>query len=101
MPPIASLNNIRTGQKVHLSSISKRVRSKYLTLFMLDNERQLLEKDNQILQQRLNSNIERIKTINKEIKKALDKDLKTSLEHVKSSKDLIKSKEWRTYKIDI
>lgn len=71
MSRIAGINSIRTSQKVHIRSISKRRRSKFLSLFMLDNERQLLEKDNQVLHQRHQRNSERLETINKEIAKSV------------------------------
>jgi len=71
MSRLAGINDIRTGQKIHIRSISKRRRSKFLSLFMLDNERQLLQKDNQILAQRQSRNTERIGTINSEIAKSI------------------------------
>lgn len=71
MARIAGVSCIRTNQKNHVRSITGRRRSKFLTLFMLDNERQLLEKDNEVLQQRQSRNTERIEIINQEIEKSV------------------------------
>ena len=101
MSQIPSLNNIRTGQKVHVRSISKRGRSKFLRLFMLDNEKQLLEKDNHVLQQRHDRNSERLQVIKEEILKTIEKDLNSNLNDDKLFKNAEKAKEWRTCKIDI
>ena len=69
MTTINGLNKIRTGQKVHIRSLSNKRRSKYLQLFMLDNEKIFLENDSKILKQRLHQNTERLTAINAEMAK--------------------------------
>ncbi|MCI0495444.1 hypothetical protein L0Z72_10600 [candidate division KSB1 bacterium] len=100
MSRIAGLNNIHTSQKVHLRSISQRRRSKFLCLFMLDNERQLLEKDNQILIQRHHRNAERIKTINTEISKSIRLEMaEPDAIHDAPTKN-VPFKKWRVHRIE-
>ncbi|MFZ5516965.1 MAG: hypothetical protein ACOY90_10030 [Candidatus Zhuqueibacterota bacterium] len=78
MSRLAGINDIRTSQKIHIRSISKRRRSKFLSLFMLDNERQLLQKDNQVLAQRHSRNAERIGAIDSEIAKSIENEFNSN-----------------------
>lgn len=102
MSRIKGLSNIRSGQRIHLSSISEKGRSKFLTLFMLDNERQLLQKDNEILKQRQSRNDERIKSINAEIYEKLSQDSALVDKNGKAHSVVKKMPEkWKTTKIDV
>jgi hypothetical protein len=102
MSRIAGVNNIRTAQKVHIRSISKRRRSKFLSLFMLDNERQLLEKDNQVLQQRFGRNSERLDMINKEIGKSVADEFSKAAENsLKLKPWKIKMNRWQTRQLNV
>ncbi len=102
MSQIKGLSNIRSSQRIHLSSISKKGRSKFLTLFMLDNERQLLQKDSDILKQRQSRNQERIKAINAEINEKLQHDSAMINKNEKGHSLIRKIPEkWKTAKIDV
>jgi penicillin-binding protein-related factor A (putative recombinase) len=102
MSQIKGLSNIRSGQRIHLSSISKKGRSKFLMLFMLDNERQLLQKDNEILKQRQLRNEERIKTINAEIFENLRQDSALVNNTQKGQSEIRKIPDkWKTTKINV
>ncbi len=105
MSDIAGLDNIRTSQSVKLQSIPKGHKSKYLGLFMLDNEKDRLEKEKKVLETRLERNKVRLKEIDHEIAvieqdstgtgKATERNVRGSASNAK-----IEGKDWKTMEID-
>lgn len=105
MPDIAGLDNIRTSQTAKVQCIPKGHKSNYLGLFMLNNEKDRLEKEKKVLEKRLERNKERLKEIEHEIA-LIEKDLSGNGKAVErkvefsASNAKIKCKDWKTMEID-
>ena len=105
MSDIARLDNIRTSQTAKLQSIPKGHKSKYLGLFMLNNEKDRLGREKKVLEKRLERNKARLKEIDHEIAeieqestgngKATARNVRGSASNAK-----IEGKDWKTMEID-
>ncbi len=105
MPDIAGLDNIRTSQTTKVRSIPKGQKSNYLGLFMLNSEKDRLEKEKKVLQKRLERNNGRLKEIELEITvlKEDSTDARKTVERnveIPASNAKIEGKEWKTLKFD-
>ncbi|MBL7136316.1 MAG: hypothetical protein ISS81_06975 [Candidatus Marinimicrobia bacterium] len=69
------VESIRTATSARVHSIPGTHRSKYLDLFMLDQEKKKLNKECSTLEKKLKKNLERIKEIEEQTKKLKHEEL--------------------------
>ena len=98
---ISGLDSIRTSQTTKVRSIPKSNKSKHLGIFMLNNEKNRLERERKALEKRLVKNKNRLTEIDHEIE-MLENDLNMTVENVEipTGSPKKKNKKWKTMEID-
>lgn len=91
---ISSLRDIKTLQRHKKSSIPYKQKSPYLDLYMFHKEKDRLEREFQVLDERKNTIQRRIKEINREMDKLQKAEASKKLAHSRGAKS-ISGKSWK------